>query len=57
MARVRRRSAWSSTLVASLELARQGKVVLEQVADLQPIHVGLAEGGLRMASESVTYNG
>ena len=37
---LRRRSAWSSTLIASLELARQGEVVLRQDADFQPIHVG-----------------
>ncbi len=38
-AALRRRSAWSSTFVASLELARQGEVVLGQGADDQPIHV------------------
>lgn len=36
---LRRRSAWSSTLVASLELAKQGDVLLEQEAVLRPIHV------------------
>jgi segregation and condensation protein A len=36
---VRRRSAWSSTFIASLELARQGEVVLGQQQDFQPIHV------------------
>ena len=36
---LRRRSAWSSTFVASLELARQGDVVLGQGGDFQPIHV------------------
>jgi segregation and condensation protein A len=36
---LRRRSAWSSTLVASLELAKQGDVVLEQAAVMLPIHV------------------
>jgi len=39
---LRRRSAWSSTLIASLELARQGDVVLGQDADFQPIHVAPA---------------
>jgi len=39
---VRRRSAWSSTLIASLELARQGDVMLGQDADFQPIHVAPA---------------
>jgi segregation and condensation protein A len=36
---LQRRSAWSSTLVASLELARQGEVMVEQAGDFQPIHV------------------
>jgi segregation and condensation protein A len=38
-AAVRRRSAWSSTFIASLELARQGEVVLGQEQDFQTIHV------------------
>jgi segregation and condensation protein A len=37
-----RRSAWSSTLVASLELARLGDVVLRQDGDFRPIHVASA---------------
>jgi segregation and condensation protein A len=37
---LRRRSAWSGTLVASLELAKQGDVVLEQDAAFKPIQVG-----------------
>jgi segregation and condensation protein A len=36
---LRRRSAWSSTLIAGLELARQGEVVLGQGGDFEPIHV------------------
>jgi segregation and condensation protein A len=36
---LRRRSAWSSTLIASLELARQGALVLRQDGDFKPIHV------------------
>jgi segregation and condensation protein A len=36
---VRHRSAWSSTFIASLELARQGEVVLGQERDFQTIHV------------------
>ena len=36
---LRRRSAWSSTLVASLELAKQGEVGLGQGGDFSPIHV------------------
>nr|WP_294518210.1 hypothetical protein [uncultured Rhodopila sp.] len=39
---LRRRSAWSSTLAASLELAKQGDVLLAQEAGFQPIHVGRA---------------
>ena len=39
---LRRRSGWSSTFVASLELARQGAVVLGQGGDFQPIHVAQA---------------
>jgi segregation and condensation protein A len=42
---LRRRSAWSSTLAASLELAKQGDVVLAQDADFQPIHVARASSG------------
>ena len=37
--RLRRRSAWASTLVASLELAKQGDVALVQSADFQTILV------------------
>jgi segregation and condensation protein A len=37
---LRWRSAWSSTLIASLELAKQGEVVLGQGEDFQTIHVG-----------------
>jgi segregation and condensation protein A len=36
---LRRRLAWSSTLIAGLELARQGEVVLAQSGDFQPIHL------------------
>jgi segregation and condensation protein A len=39
-AALRRRSAWSSTFVASLELAKQGEAVLEQGDFLGPIQVG-----------------
>ena len=38
-----RRSAWASTLVASLELARQGNVALGQERACDPIHLSLAE--------------
>ena len=36
---LRRRSAWSSTLIASLELAKQGDVVVAQERLFQPIHL------------------
>jgi death on curing protein len=36
---LRRRSAWSGTFTASLELARQGKVVLAQGEAFAPIHL------------------
>jgi segregation and condensation protein A len=39
LAKLRRRSAWSSTLIASLELAKQGEVKLGQGEDFEPIHV------------------
>ena len=40
---LRRRSAWASTLVASLELARQGNVALGQERACDPIHLSLAK--------------
>jgi chromatin segregation and condensation protein Rec8/ScpA/Scc1 (kleisin family) len=39
---LRRRSAWTSTFVAMLELAKQGVVELEQHAFMGPIKVQLA---------------
>jgi segregation and condensation protein A len=39
---LRRRSAWASTLVASLELTKQGDAALAQQAFLRPIHVSAA---------------
>jgi segregation and condensation protein A len=39
---LRRRSAWSSTLIAGLELAKQGDVVLGQGEDFEAIHVAPA---------------
>jgi len=39
---LRRRSAWTSTFVASLELAKQGAVSLEQEAGFSAIHVSAA---------------
>ena len=43
-ARVRRRLAWSSTFVASLELARDGGVVLQQEKRFTAIYVSLTTG-------------
>jgi segregation and condensation protein A len=42
---LRRRSAWSSTFAASLELAKQGEVVLAQEGDFQPIQVNPVSSG------------
>ncbi|MEE3503564.1 hypothetical protein [Acidiphilium acidophilum] len=39
---LRLRSAWSSTFVASLELARQGDVALAQEANFDPIVVSVS---------------
>jgi chromatin segregation and condensation protein Rec8/ScpA/Scc1 (kleisin family) len=36
------RSGWAATLVAGLELAKQGEVVLGQGDDFEPIHVAPA---------------
>jgi segregation and condensation protein A len=41
-AKLRLRSAWSSTFIAGLELAKQGDVVLGQGRDFQAIHVAPA---------------
>lgn len=45
--KLRGRSRWTSTFVASLELAKQGEVVLEQENGFAPIfvHAGRAERG------------
>ncbi len=40
--RLRRRSAWSSTFVASLELAKQGDVALVQAENFDPIIVSVS---------------
>jgi segregation and condensation protein A len=40
---LRRRSAWASTLIASLELARQGEVALAQGEAFQPIQARLVD--------------
>ena len=39
LAALRRRSAWSSTFAATLELAKQGDVVVAQAGSFQPIHL------------------
>jgi segregation and condensation protein A len=40
--KIRLRSGWASTLIAGLELAKQGEVVLGQGGDFEPIHVAPA---------------
>ncbi|MCW8309545.1 hypothetical protein AruPA_21265 [Acidiphilium sp. PA] len=40
--RLRRRSAWSATFVASLELAKQGDVALAQAENFDPIIVSVS---------------
>jgi segregation and condensation protein A len=40
--KIRRRSGWASTLIAGLELAKQGEVVLGQGGDFEVIHVAPA---------------
>jgi segregation and condensation protein A len=42
--RSKRRSAWSSTFVAGLELARQGEAAIGQVEDFGLIHVAPVRG-------------
>jgi len=42
--RLRRRSAWSSTFVASLELAKQGDVALAQAENFDTISVSAGSG-------------
>jgi segregation and condensation protein A len=42
---LRRRSAWASTLLASLELTRQGDIALAQDDAFMPIHLRWAETG------------
>jgi hypothetical protein len=44
---LRLRSAWSSTFVASLELARHGDVAVAQQAFLAPVHVSTAAHVIR----------
>jgi segregation and condensation protein A len=44
-AKIRLRSAWSSTFSAGLELAKQGEVVLGQGGDFKPIHVAPMSAG------------
>ena len=39
---LRQRSGWSSTLIASLELDKQGEVVLGQEEDFETIHIAPA---------------
>ena len=55
------RSAWSSTFTASLELVKQGNVVVEQGGDFQTIQVakacGVKKSSEPTASDSVGYRG
>jgi segregation and condensation protein A len=44
-AKIGLRSAWSSTFIAGLELAKQGEVVLGQGDDFKPIHVAPMSAG------------
>ena len=46
---LKRRSAWTSTFVASLELAKQGKVDLEQDQGFAPIRFRHGEGNIEQA--------
>ena len=43
--KLRRRSAWPSTFIAGLELAKQGTVALGQARDFAAIHVAPAFAG------------
>jgi segregation and condensation protein A len=50
---LRQRSAWSSTLIASLEVARNGVLALDQDADWTPIRLIRREAGVPIADDSV----
>ncbi len=51
---LRRRSAWASTFVASLELTKQGDVVLGQGEFLSPLHVSPASSKITAADGTST---
>ena len=53
---LRRRSAWSSTFIASLELVKQGEVVVEQGGDFKPIHVTEAFGAKEPSGPTASDN-
>ena len=52
--RLRRRSAWSTTFVASLELAKQGDVALAQAENFDPIFVSVGSSGQPLPNGSAT---
>jgi len=47
---LRRRAAWASTLIAGLELAKQGDVVLQQEGDFQTIQVSASGSQARSSA-------
>ena len=49
---LRRRSAWTSTFIAGLELAKQGDVALGQDAIFSPIHVSQTWAAMPACFES-----
>ncbi|WP_286840346.1 hypothetical protein [Acidiphilium sp. 34-64-41] len=52
--RLRKRSAWSSTFVASLELAKQGDVALAQAENFDPIIVSVSSSDQPLPNISST---
>ena len=52
-ASLRRRSAWVSTLLAGLELAREGTVALLQEATFMPIHLRQADAEARATPDPI----
>jgi chromatin segregation and condensation protein Rec8/ScpA/Scc1 (kleisin family) len=46
---LKQRAAWTSTFIASLELAKQGEVALAQADRFAAIHVSQAEPGRTVA--------
>lgn len=54
--RLRRRAAWAGTLLAGLELAREGDVALVQEAAFMPIHVRPVHATATAAAEHIDAN-